>query len=119
MQCLLCAVHTTHRIHVHHSIRSISFHQAQPINTTRLTLPCPAPNTQKQKSSVFRLIALPHSHSLTHSLTLAPTLAPTLTPTLALTLVLAIAPKKLNCAFSVDDQVDAVFYNGVDVMKQV
>ena len=47
---------------------SISFHQPQLPNTTRLTLPRPAPNTHKQTSSVFRLIALhTHTHSLTHS----------------------------------------------------
>ena len=57
MPCLRCAVHTTQPVHVHHSIRSISFHQAQPINTTRLTLHRPAPNTHKHKSPVRRLIA--------------------------------------------------------------
>ena len=40
-----------------HSLHFISFQQPQPINTTRLTLPRPAPNTHTQKSSVRRLIA--------------------------------------------------------------
>ena len=31
----------------------------------------------------------------------------------------ASAPKKLNCAFSADDFVDAVYYDGVDVMSEV
>ena len=53
----LRALYTTQPIHAHHSIRSISFHQAQSTNIIRLTLPRPGPNTHKYKSSVRRLIA--------------------------------------------------------------
>ena len=52
----LHAVHTTQLVHLYHSIHSISFHQPQLTNTTRLTLPRPAPKTHKQKSYVRRLI---------------------------------------------------------------
>ena len=51
------AIHTAQPSISDLSIRSISFHQPQPTNTTRLTLPRPAPNTHNQKSSVRRLIA--------------------------------------------------------------
>ena len=53
----LRVVHTTQSVHLYYSIRSISFHQPQLTNTTRLTLLRSAPNTHKQKSSVRRLIA--------------------------------------------------------------
>ena len=53
----LHATHTTQPVHLYHSIRSISFHQPQPTNTTRFTLPRPALNTRKQNLFVFRLIA--------------------------------------------------------------
>ena len=39
------------------SMSTISFHQAQPTNITRLTLPRPASNSHKQKSSARRLIS--------------------------------------------------------------
>ena len=51
------ATYTTQPVHVHHSMRSIPFHQEQSTNKTRLTLPRPASNTQKQKSCARRLIA--------------------------------------------------------------
>ena len=53
----LRVVHTTQPVHLYHFIRSMSFHQPQPTNTTRLTLPRPALNAHKHKSSVRRLIA--------------------------------------------------------------
>ena len=48
----LRVLYTTQPVHAHYSVRSISYYQVQSTNITRLTLPRPAPNTHRQKSSV-------------------------------------------------------------------
>ena len=50
------AIHTTQPVNLYYSVRSISFHQPQLTNITRLTLPRPATNTLKQNSPVLWLM---------------------------------------------------------------